>query len=54
MWYVTKTADKDANMNAGWAASTEVGLAAPHLAKAWQVNVNGTFVLQPAVKLTAT
>eukprot|EP00729_Bicosta_minor_P008247 gene8247-biopygen25007 len=53
-WYVTITPDKDANKNAGRAASTEVGLAAPHLAKAWQVFVNGAFVLQPAVKLTNT
>lgn len=53
-WYVPDTADKDANTNAGWAASTEEGLAAPHLAKAWNVSVNRTFVLQPAVKLTAT
>eukprot|EP00729_Bicosta_minor_P019029 gene19029-biopygen8482 len=53
-WYVTDTEDKDANTNAGWAASTEEGLAAPHLAKAWQVIVNGAHVLQTAVKLTAT
>ena len=53
-WYVTVTADKNANKSSGWAASTEVGLAAPHLAKAWKVFVNGAFELQPAVKLTAT
>ena len=52
-WYVARTASKDANKNAGWAASIEVGLAAPHLAKAWVVLVNGAFVLQPAVTLTA-
>ena len=53
-WYVATTASKDGNMNAGSAASIEVGLAAPHLAKAWKVAVNGAFVLQPAVKLTNT
>eukprot|EP00729_Bicosta_minor_P005141 gene5141-biopygen20803 len=53
-WYVTTTAGKDANTNGGWVASIEEGLAAPHLAKTWEVVVNGAFVLQPAVKLTAT
>eukprot|EP00729_Bicosta_minor_P010761 gene10761-biopygen8222 len=53
-WVVTDTEDKDANKNAGWAASTEVGLAAPHLAKAWKVVVNGVYVSQPAVKITNT
>ena len=53
-WYVTITANKDINKNVGSAASTEVGLAAPQLAKVWQVFVNGTHVIQPAVKLTAT
>eukprot|EP00729_Bicosta_minor_P025333 gene25333-biopygen18417 len=53
-WYVTDTASKDARKKAGSAASIEIGLAAPHLAKEWQVSVNGTFVLQPAVKLTNT
>eukprot|EP00729_Bicosta_minor_P018938 gene18938-biopygen5531 len=52
-WYVTDTEDKDANKNVGWAASIEVGLAAPQLGKAWRVSVNGAYVLQPAVKLTA-
>eukprot|EP00729_Bicosta_minor_P032610 gene32610-biopygen31441 len=54
VWYVTVTEDKDANWNGGWAASTEVGLAAPHLGKSWRVVVNGAYVLQPAVKLTNT
>lgn len=53
-WIVTTTAAKDANADAGWAASSEAGLAAPHLAKAWRVVVNRAHVLQPAVKLTAT
>eukprot|EP00729_Bicosta_minor_P032618 gene32618-biopygen4690 len=53
-WYVAPTASKDGNRNAGSAASADVGLAAPHLAKKWIVFVNGTFVLQPAVKLTNT
>eukprot|EP00729_Bicosta_minor_P032744 gene32744-biopygen845 len=53
-WYGTGTAGKDANKKAGSAASTEVGLASPQLAKAWAVVVNGAFVLQPAVKLTHT
>eukprot|EP00729_Bicosta_minor_P010652 gene10652-biopygen17981 len=53
-WYVTTTAGKNANKGGGWAASVEVGLAAPHLAKAWQVFVNGAYVLQPAVKHTNT
>eukprot|EP00729_Bicosta_minor_P004485 gene4485-biopygen1144 len=53
-WYVATTASKDGNRNAGSAASIEVGLAAPHLAKTWIVFVNGTFVLQPAVTLTTT
>eukprot|EP00729_Bicosta_minor_P032664 gene32664-biopygen8675 len=53
-WYVASTADKDANTDGGWAASPEVGLAAPHLAKAWQVVVYGAFVFQPDVKLTHT
>eukprot|EP00729_Bicosta_minor_P032599 gene32599-biopygen28400 len=53
-WNVAKTARKDANKAVGWAASIDEGLAAPHLAKAWKVVVNGPFVLQPAVKLTAT
>eukprot|EP00729_Bicosta_minor_P004234 gene4234-biopygen17831 len=53
-WYVARTARKDGNKNAGWAASIELGLAAPHLAKAWEVLVNGTHVLQPAVKLNNT
>eukprot|EP00729_Bicosta_minor_P010282 gene10282-biopygen324 len=52
VWYVTDTEDKDANKSLGWAASIEEGLAAPHLAKAWKVSVNGASVLQPAVKLT--
>eukprot|EP00729_Bicosta_minor_P004365 gene4365-biopygen30810 len=54
VWYVANTASKDANKNAGSAASIELGLAAPHLAKAWQVFVNGAWALQPAVKLTHT
>ena len=53
-WYVTDTEDKDANRDEGWAASNEIGLAAPQLAKAWAVDVNGAYVLQPAVKLTTT
>lgn len=53
-WFVTTTAAKDANTGAGWAGSNEVGLAAPHLAKAWNVVVNGAYVLQPAVKITNT
>eukprot|EP00729_Bicosta_minor_P032811 gene32811-biopygen31608 len=53
-WVLTNTAAKDANKDEGWAATTEEGLAAPHLAKAWRVAVNGAFVLQPAVKLTNT
>eukprot|EP00729_Bicosta_minor_P016936 gene16936-biopygen29287 len=53
-WRVAKTANKDANKGRGWAASFEIGLAAPHLTKAWQVIVNDAFVLQPAVTLTAT
>eukprot|EP00729_Bicosta_minor_P002777 gene2777-biopygen25830 len=53
-WCVTGIADKDANKTAGWAVSTEIGLAAPQLAKVWQVFVNGVHVSQPAVKLTAT
>eukprot|EP00729_Bicosta_minor_P008738 gene8738-biopygen15012 len=54
LWIVTTTAAKDANTDAGLAASTEVGLAAPQLAKAWRVVANDVHVLQPAVKLTAT
>eukprot|EP00729_Bicosta_minor_P004233 gene4233-biopygen17830 len=53
-WYVTNTANKDANMDDGWAASIEVGLAAPHLAKAWELVANGAWAFHPAVKLTAT
>eukprot|EP00729_Bicosta_minor_P019170 gene19170-biopygen29354 len=48
-WRVAKTANKDANKGRGWATSFEIGLAAPHLTKAWEVSVSGTFVLQPAV-----
>eukprot|EP00729_Bicosta_minor_P032589 gene32589-biopygen23372 len=54
VWYVTNTANKDANKDVGWATSTEEALAAPHLAKAWQIYVNDAWVLQPAAKLTAT
>eukprot|EP00729_Bicosta_minor_P021052 gene21052-biopygen19309 len=53
-WYVTDTASKDANKDVGWATSSEVGLAAPHLVKAWVVLANGAWALQPAVKLTNT
>lgn len=34
-------------------ARIEEVLAAPHLAKAWDIFLNGAFVLQPAVKLTS-
>eukprot|EP00729_Bicosta_minor_P010283 gene10283-biopygen325 len=54
LWYVTDTEDKDANNDNGWAGSVEKGLAAPQLAKAWGVLVNGAWALQPAVKLTNT
>eukprot|EP00729_Bicosta_minor_P022000 gene22000-biopygen1660 len=53
-WSVATTANKDGNKNMGWAVSTEEGLAAPHLAKAWQVFVNGVWAFQPAVTLTNT
>eukprot|EP00729_Bicosta_minor_P012326 gene12326-biopygen19029 len=54
LWYVTSTADKDANKNGGWAASIEEGLAAPHLVKEWKVVVNGEWAFQPTVAFTRT
>ena len=51
---MTHTHDKDANKDGGKACSVEKGLAAPQLATAWKVYVNGAYVHQPAVKITAT
>ena len=53
-WLVTTTASKHANRDGGWAATAERGLAAPQLAAAWHVVVNGAHVLQPAVKVAKT
>ncbi len=44
-WYVTDTADKEANECSGY-AHTEAGLATPIAAKAWQVCVDEEFVAQ--------
>ena len=53
-WVVTDTASKDANKNTGYACTPEPGLAAPQLAAAWKVAVDGAMVHQPAVTVTST
>ncbi len=45
-WFVSNTANKEANKCLGW-ARTETGLLHPTAAKAWTVNIDEKFVPQP-------
>ena len=50
--YVTKMPTRMQDMS-GHAGSVEEWLAAPQLATVWKVTVNGAYLVQPAVKITA-